>query len=406
MRNITVSSIWMSYPAATGIVLLLGYFVLAIAVGGGSVYLGLHLFATYSDTLHHWILFIFFFFNGVLILISMVPAPLSLKTEGARIQPWEHPRLFASVKKLAVVAGRKMPHEIRVVPELNAFIALRGGFLGIGCQKVLGIGLPLLHILTVSQFEAVIAHEFGHYQGRHGRMHPLLHIADRSVALTVDMLSFGLRRDSKWLILHILRLPFVLYENLCVHIDETTGRSREFSADRFAAETVGSHACAGVVHALDRNRVFDQYLDFEVLPVVRSGYQPPLSEGFALYLQSGEKLVNVCRIFHHHPSPAERLAAIEYLPNDKPEDDSSALSLLDNVAELERRVLLSWTPNYGARDLKPISWDEVGERALIPDWEDWCGRDHRALHDLTLSSRYDCDRFSDVNGAFDACSMP
>ena len=100
-------------------------------------------------------------------------------------------------------------------------------------------------------------------------MHPLLNIADRSV-LTVDMLSFGLRRDSKWLILHILRLPFVLYENFCVHIDEITGASREFSADRFAAETVGSHACAGVVHALDRNRVFDQYLDFEVLPVVRA----------------------------------------------------------------------------------------------------------------------------------------
>ena len=32
MRKIAVSSIWMSYPAATGIVLLLGYFVLAIAV--------------------------------------------------------------------------------------------------------------------------------------------------------------------------------------------------------------------------------------------------------------------------------------------------------------------------------------------------------------------------------------
>src|SRR2546427_7861521 len=76
-----------------------------------------------------------------------------------------------------------------------------------------------------------------------------LYIAERNVGLTVDMLSFGLRSDSKWLILHILRLPFVLYENLCVHIDEITGPSREFSADRFAAETVGSAACAGVIRA-------------------------------------------------------------------------------------------------------------------------------------------------------------
>ena len=48
MRNTAVFSGWMSYPAATGIVLLLGYFVLAITVGGGSVYLGLHLFRTGS----------------------------------------------------------------------------------------------------------------------------------------------------------------------------------------------------------------------------------------------------------------------------------------------------------------------------------------------------------------------
>ena len=49
--------------------------------------------------------------------------------------------------------------------EVNAWVADRGGILGFGSRRVMGLGLPLMSILTVSQFRAVLAHEFAHYYG-------------------------------------------------------------------------------------------------------------------------------------------------------------------------------------------------------------------------------------------------
>jgi Zn-dependent protease with chaperone function len=34
--------------------------------------------------------------------------------------------------------------------------------MGFGSRRVMGLGLPLLQALNVSQLEAVLAHEFGH----------------------------------------------------------------------------------------------------------------------------------------------------------------------------------------------------------------------------------------------------
>lgn len=58
-----------------------------------------------------------------------------------------------------------MPAKVYLVPEVNAWVCERGGFMGIGSRMVMGIGLPLLKLLNVDEFKGVIAHEFGHYYG-------------------------------------------------------------------------------------------------------------------------------------------------------------------------------------------------------------------------------------------------
>ena len=58
-----------------------------------------------------------------------------------------------------------MPREVYLIGDVNAFVADRGGFMGFGSRRVMGLGLPLLSILSVSQFRAVLAHEFAHYYG-------------------------------------------------------------------------------------------------------------------------------------------------------------------------------------------------------------------------------------------------
>lgn len=37
--------------------------------------------------------------------------------------------------------------------------------MGVGSKRVMGLGLPLLNALTVSELRAVLAHEFGHFVG-------------------------------------------------------------------------------------------------------------------------------------------------------------------------------------------------------------------------------------------------
>jgi len=55
-----------------------------------------------------------------------------------------------------------MPKEVYLIADVNASVAQRGGILGVGSRRVVGLGLPLTRILSVAQLRAVLAHEFGH----------------------------------------------------------------------------------------------------------------------------------------------------------------------------------------------------------------------------------------------------
>jgi hypothetical protein len=59
------------------------------------------------------------------------------------------------------VTGQQMPAEVILTDEMNAWIAPLGGVLGIGSKWILALGLPFVQSLTISELEAVIAHEFG-----------------------------------------------------------------------------------------------------------------------------------------------------------------------------------------------------------------------------------------------------
>src|ERR1700683_5107066 len=51
----------------------------------------------------------------------------------------------------------------------------RGGVMGFGSRRLMGWGLPLLSTMTVSQFRAVLAHEFAHYYGGDTSLGPWVH---------------------------------------------------------------------------------------------------------------------------------------------------------------------------------------------------------------------------------------
>ena len=58
-------------------------------------------------------------------------------------------RLFAEIRALSRATQQAMPAEVYLVPEMNAWVAQRGGVMGFGSRRVMGVGLTLLQSLTM-----------------------------------------------------------------------------------------------------------------------------------------------------------------------------------------------------------------------------------------------------------------
>ena len=121
-----------------------------------------------------------------------------------------------------------MPSEVYLVPDVNAWVSSRGGVMGFGSRRVMGIGLPLLHVTRVAEMEAVLAHEFGHYHGGDTRLGPWIYKTRTAIGRTLEALGDG------W-----LQVPFRAYGNFFLRVTQAISRAQEFTADRLAATLFG-----------------------------------------------------------------------------------------------------------------------------------------------------------------------
>lgn len=95
-----------------------------------------------------------------------VPAP-----DGRVLTRTEAPELFALVDDLRGRLRTPPFHVILLTDDFNAGVVQVPQLGPLGwTRNFLLVGLPLMQSLTVEQFEAVLAHEFGHLAGGHGRL--------------------------------------------------------------------------------------------------------------------------------------------------------------------------------------------------------------------------------------------
>src|SRR2546425_7394449 len=171
-----------------------------------------------------------------------------------------------------------MPTEVYLVADVNAFVTTRGGFMGFGSRRVMGLGLPLLQTLGVRELRAVLAHEFGHYHGGDTKLGPWIYKTRAAIGRTLRQLS---GRSSA------LQKPFAWYGNLFLRITHAISRRQEYTADALAARAEGARP---VVHALrvihGTAGAFDTFWQSEVVPVLSAGFCPALAEGFNQFLSA------------------------------------------------------------------------------------------------------------------------
>jgi hypothetical protein len=289
-----------------------------------------------------------------------------------------------------------MPAEVYLIPDVNAFVLQRGGIMGVGSRRVMGIGLGILLVLNRSEFQSVLAHEFGHYYDGHLKRGPWIYQARMAMIRATESLG----EWGSWL--YGIYRAYVLY---FLRVTQKISRMQEFVADEIAARLYGvpitiRTLCA--VHA--GSMVFDSYWEHEIAPYLRVGYQPRLLEGFARLVEHNAIADAVATVFQSrtrvvehgetaaydsHPSLAERIKALEALRGDgagsglADVDSTPAIALLDRPLELEGLLLQHVCGPRLGRRLKPITWEPLDGEMTLADYEELVRRHAPALKGLT-----------------------
>lgn len=274
-----------------------------------------------------------------------------------------HAKLRALIAETARAVGEPPPDELYVLASVNAFAARRGGFLGIGGRRMIGIGLPLLSALEEDEVRAVIAHELGHHHAGDLHLGPWVHRTRMAVGVALARLEGAS---------FVLHLPFALYARVFLRLTRQASREQELAADAIAGRVAGRDAAARALIGVERLAPrWGAYFHGEVIPLLNGGHRPPLLEGFRRFLAQPVLRADVedaiARSSDHvphendtHPPLTERIAALESGRVTRPPPTASALALLDSVERAEQDALdVVLMPNHPP--LKAIGWDGVGD---------------------------------------------
>ena len=95
----------------------------------------------------------------------------------------DQPKLFAFIRKLTAETQTAFPKKIYISPEVNACVFYDSSFwsMFLPVKKNLQIGLGLVNSLTLDEFKAVMAHEFGHFSQRSMKLGSFVYNVNRVI---------------------------------------------------------------------------------------------------------------------------------------------------------------------------------------------------------------------------------
>jgi len=375
--------------AALAVSLMIGFYGLAIVIAGSLVVAGVLLLTQERRVPGNAHLALFLVGSGVSILWAILPRFDRFVAPGPELARADHPRLFQRIEKIALATGQEMPESVYLVPDVNAWVSRRGGFMGFGSRPILGLGLPLLATMSTAEVEAVLAHEFGHFHGGETKLGPWIHKTRAAIGRTIAMLQQ--RRRS------YLRLPFVLYGNLFLRLTHAVSRRQEYAADALAAKMVGARPLASGLRRIQAVAMaYDAFLQQEIGPAVAAGYRLPMAEGFFRFVGAAPVAASLERAvearsrestasaYDTHPPLRDRLAALGPLPDEVPGEQSGrAIELIERVADVEERLLGWMIRGKPAANLRPLAWEAAGATVWVPSWRRFCAENAAVLRERT-----------------------
>lgn len=372
--------------ALLAVLLMLGFYALAIGIAAILLYLP-YAEMHYAHRLDAR-LGIFAVVSAFAILHGVAPRLDRFRDPGPKLSAEEHPHLFTLLSEVAQATGQRMPRDVFLVPDVNAWVAQRGGIMGFGSHRVMGIGFSLLQTISPAELRAVIAHEFGHYHGGDTSLGPWLYKTRAAIERTVRNLA----QQQSW-----VSKPFIWYGNTFLRITHGVSRQQEYAADKLAAQIAGrENLAAGLTRIHAVGGLFDAYWSTEVGPVVQAGMRPAIADGFTQFLAAPPVTERRQQILEHqlnaadadaydtHPPLGARLAALGVVQSEGDLAPVPAMSLLSHPEAMEQKLLAFHLSEEKFRQLRNVSWQDVGAEFWVEHWRKIVGNNRERLAGLTV----------------------
>jgi heat shock protein HtpX len=215
----------------------------------------------------------------------------------------DHPEFYGMIRDLSQRAGLPMPR-VAVSPseQPNAFATGRGPNNAVVCAT-----RGLLQSMSRDEIEGVMAHELMHVRNRDILIGSVAAAVATAISSIAQMAMFatmfaGGRDDENRPNPFAVLLVSMLAPLAASLIQMAISRSREFEADRGAAELLGSGQ--SLAQVLEKIEVLATRMPMQVSPAQAQAYiHNPLAE---MHARRGSG-VNVSRLFSTHPATEERI---------------------------------------------------------------------------------------------------
>ena len=370
--------------AVMALLLMVGFYVFSLAIAFGLLAIPYAEYV-YLDRLDGRIA-IFCVIGAGTILWALVPRIDTFEAPGPRLTPANAPYVFTIIEEVAKATSQPRPEEVYLLGEVNAFVTHRGGFMGIGSRRVMGVGLPLLKALSPAELRSVVAHEFGHFVAGDVALGPWIYKTRAAIFRALEGLSGN-----------VLQWLFNWYGRMFMRMTMQVSREQEFAADATAARVAGVAPSISALHRVELIApAYGSYLNNEVMPVMRAGFLPPVGDGFDRYLADPD----MAKLFQEyvkqsslgvdtgeydsHPPHAERVAALQRIKQKPFENPKDAKAVM--LKEPERHIRALMEHMYGKEQvvkLKPIKWEEVGDKVYASMWTEMVQEHAKWLGTLT-----------------------
>ncbi|MEO7311258.1 MAG: M48 family metallopeptidase [Chitinophagaceae bacterium] len=317
----------------------------------------------------------------------------------------DQPALFAFIKRLTAETNTPLPKKIFISPDVNACVFYNSSFwsMFLPVRKNLEIGIGLVNSINLSEFKAVMAHEFGHFSQRSMKLGSFTYNVNQVIynmlyennSYTSFLQSWGnlngylaifasitvkIASSIQWILRQMYKAINKNYLGL--------SREMEFHADAVAASVSGGNNLVSALSRIEiasacyksamsnadelvkQNKASENIFanQLTIFRAMASEHQLPLKNGLPevslQFISSFSKSrINYKDQWASHPTLEERKEHLEKLALDTPPDEGSAWLLFADGRKLQEEMTAGiYQSAQIGRELEPMK----GEH-----FEDW-----------------------------------